>query len=212
MAVIETVLIPSTYARSNTNYVTVSNPSNMYKSTDSTATTYATCTSTRAATTSYYVYIKGFNLSSIPDDATNIVFSVRIKGYETGLDTGTSYSPALVNGTSVIANTTASTNFGTATKTIMVPTGALTWSQIKGYGSSNFGIMVTIRRAASNTQGYLYIYGADIVVNYEVPTTALPIRVKDNGTWKTPTKLLVKQSGSWVEASNIKVKNGGSWT
>lgn len=211
MAVIETVLIPSTYARSNSTYVTVTNASNMYKSTDSTATTYATCTTTRAATTSYYVYIRGFNLSSIPDDATNIVFSVRIKGYETGLNTGTSYSPTLVNGTSVIANTTASTNFGTATKTIIVPTGALTWSQIKGYGST-FGIRVTLRRAASNTQGYLYIYGADIVVNYSSPSAALPIRVKDNGTWKTPIKLLVKQNGSWVEASNIKVKNGGSWT
>lgn len=201
-------LVPSTYGRSNTNYITVTNPANMYTNTDS--TTYATCTTSRAATTTYYVYIRGFNFSSIPPDATITNFTIKVKGYETGLNTGTSYSPALVNGTSLISNTTASTNFGTSTKTITVPTGALTWGNIVNYGS-NFGVRVTVRRAASGTQGYLYIYGAEIEVTYEVPSTDLPIRVKYGGTYKTPTKLLVKKSVSWVEASNIKVKSGGNW-
>ena len=156
-------LIPSAYAVSNTTYLTVSSASNMYANTDS--TNYATITNTQTGTTSYYLYLRGFNFNDIPNDVTINSFTVKIKGYESGLSTSTSYAPRLSNGTSALGNTTATSTFGTSTTTITIPTGALTWQQIVNYGS-DFTIMVYVRRSNRNTTGYFYCYGAEIEVDY----------------------------------------------
>lgn len=173
-------LIPSTYAVSSTSYLSVSNAQNMYTNTDS--TTYATITNTYASTSSRYLYLRGFNFSDIPSAAVISSFTVKIKGYEGGLATSTSYAPRLANGTSAISNTTASSNFGTSTTTITIPTGALTWQQIVNYGS-NFTIMVYVRRASRNTTGYFYCYGAEIEVTYTVPDPrTITSTISGNGT------------------------------
>ena len=157
-------LVASNYSVSGT--VTVSNANNMY--TDVSSTTYATITHTTTGTTSYYCYIKGFNFSSIPSDVIVSSFTIRIRGYESGLSTSTSYAPRLYNNTSSITGASAaSSNFGANASTITVPfTG--TWDTLKGYGA-NLGIRVVIRRSSRNTQGYLYVYGAEIEVTYTVP-------------------------------------------
>lgn len=164
MAIIR--LIPSTYAVSNTSYLSVSNASNMYTNTDS--TTYATVTNTNASTSSRYLYIRGFNFTDIPSGAVISSFTVKLKGYEQGLSTNTSYAPRLANGTSALSNTTASSTLTSSTHIITIPTGALTWDQITDYGS-NFTIMVYVRRSSRNTTGYAYIYGAEIEVTYTIP-------------------------------------------
>ena len=158
-------LVASTYSVSN-NTVTVSNADNMYTNVDS--TNYATITHTTNGTTSYYLYLKGFNFSSIPLTATVNSFTVKVRGYESGLSTSTSYAPRLYNNTSTISGASAaSSNFGTSASTITVPyTG--TWDTLASYGS-NLGIRLVIRRSSRNTQGYLYIYGAEINVDYTVP-------------------------------------------
>lgn len=173
-------LIPSTYAVSSTQYLSVSNASNMYTNTDS--TTYATITNTYASTSSRYLYLRGFNFDDIPSAAVISSFTIKIKGYEGGLATSTSYAPRLANGSSAISNTTASENFGTSTKTITIPTGALTWQQIVNYGSS-FTIMVYVRRSNRNTTGYFYCYGAEIEVTYTVPNPrTITSTLSGNGT------------------------------
>lgn len=159
-------LIPSTYAVSSTSYLSVSNPTNMYANTDS--TTYATITNTYASTSSRYLYLRGFNFDDIPSNAIINSFTIKIKGYESGLSTSTSYAPRLANGTSALSNTTATSNFGTSSKTITIPTGSLTWQQIINY-ESNFTIMVYVRRSSKNTTGYFYCYGAEIEVDYTLP-------------------------------------------
>ena len=202
-------LIPSTYAVSSASYLSVSNASNMYANTDS--TTYATITNTNASTSSRYLYLRGFNFDDIPSGATINSFTVKIKGYESGLSTSTSYAPRLANGTSALANTTATQNFSTSSRTITVPTGALTWEQIVNYGS-NFTIMVYVRRSSRNTTGYFYCYGAEIGVNYTEPVVGPDnIRVKSNGSWAEAKRILVKQDGTWHEASKILAKNNGTW-
>ena len=173
-------LIPSTYAVSSTSYLSVSNANNMYHNTDN--TTYATITNTYASTSSRYLYLRGFNFDDIPSGAVISEFTVKIKGYESGLSTSTSYAPRLANGTSAISSTTASTNFGTSTKTIEIPTGALTWQQIINYGS-NFTIMVYVKRSNRNTTGYFYCYGAEIEVTYTVPDPrTVTTTLSGNGT------------------------------
>lgn len=173
-------LIPSTYAVSNTSYLSVSSASNMYHNVDN--TTYATITNTYASTSSRYLYLRGFNFDDIPSNAEIDSFTIKIKGYESGLSTSTTYAPRLAHGTSAISSTIASENFGTSTKTITIPTGALTWSQIVNYGS-NFTIMVYVRRSSKNTTGYFYCYGAEIEVTYHIPTPrTVTTTLTGNGT------------------------------
>lgn len=188
-------LIPSTYAVSSSSYLSVSNADNMYHNTDN--TTYATITNTYASTSSRYLYLRGFNFDDIPSGAIINSFEVKIKGYESGLSTSTSYAPRLANGSSAISNTTATTNFGTSTKTITIPTGALTWEQIVNYGS-NFTIMAYVRRSSRNTTGYFYCYGAEIEVDYTIPIYHNVTITGDNVT-PTGTK-------SILEGEDLKIR------
>ena len=70
-------LVPSTYYLSNSYYLSVSNASNMYDDTDS--TNYATITNSRTSTSSYYIYIRGFNFTDVPENAVVSDFTIRVK-------------------------------------------------------------------------------------------------------------------------------------
>lgn len=191
-------LIPSAYAVSSTAYLSVSNAENMYHNTDNTS--YATITNTYASTSSRYLYLRGFNFGSIPQDAVINSFTVKVKGYESGLSTSTSYAPRLANGTSTISGTTASSNLGTSSKTITIPTGSLTWSQIDGYGE-NFTIVVYVRRSSKNNTGYAYIQGAEIEVNYTVP-------VYHSVTITNPTSATVTASDTNpLEGTDVEIRS-----
>lgn len=157
-------LIPSTYALSSTSYLSVSNASNMYNNTDS--DTYATVTNSRSSTTSYYIYLRGFDFDTIPSNAVVSSFTVKLKARESGVSTSSSYKPYLANGTSAINGSCSAV---TTTASVHEFSGiSADWETIKGYGN-NFGIRINCRRASRNTTGYMYIYGAEIEVNYTVP-------------------------------------------
>lgn len=161
-------LIPSTIALSNTQYLSVSGASNAYH--DVSNTTYATVTNSRTSTTTYFAYVRGFNFSSVPNDAIINSFTIKVKARESGVvtSTSTSYAPCLLNGSRAISGTYSTTAPGTSETTITIPSGSLTWETIKGYGS-DFGIRLCVRRSNRNTTAYLYIYGAEISVTYTLP-------------------------------------------
>ena len=159
-------LIPSTYYLSSSSYLSVSSASNMYNNTDN--TTYATVTNSRASTTSYYIYLRGFNFDDIPDAAIISSFTVKLKARESGVSTSTSYKPYLANGTSAI---NGSCDVITTTATTYTFTGiSADWETIEGYGD-DFGIRINCRRASRNTTSYMYIYGAEILVTYTIPVS-----------------------------------------
>lgn len=159
-------LTPSTYYLSNSTYLTVSDASNMYADTDS--TTYGTVTNIRAATTNYYIYLRGFNFNDIPAGATINSFTIKLKARERGVATSTTYRPYLCNNTTTLTGTFST--IGT-TATVLTCTGVTaSFDTIKGYGA-NFGIRINCRRAASGTTAYMYIYGAEIEVDYTPPAT-----------------------------------------
>lgn len=158
-------LIPSTYYLSNSSYLSVSNAANMYANTDS--DTYATVTNSQNGTTSYYLYIRGFNFGSLPSGAVVSGFRVLLKARESGVSTSSSYAPKLCHGTSQITSTMSAIST-TATVHEFTGVGA-DWEDIVGYGS-DFGIRINCRRASRNTTGYMYVYGAEIEVTYTVPT------------------------------------------
>lgn len=157
-------LVPSTYYLSSSSYLSVANASNMYDNTDSDS--YATVTNSRASTTSYYIYLRGFNFDDVPSAAVVSSFAVKLKARESGVSTSSSYKPHLANGTTAINGSCSAI---TTTTTTHEFTGvSADWETIKGYGN-NFGIRINCRRASRNTTGYVYIYGAEIEVTYTVP-------------------------------------------
>lgn len=171
-------LTPSTYYLSSTSYLSVSNASNMYHNTDN--TTYATVYNSRSSTTSYYIYLRGFNFDDVPSGAVINSFTVKLKAYESGVSTSSSYQPYLANGTTTINGSCSAI---TTTATVRTFTGITAdWETLSGYGS-NFGIRINCRRASRNTAGYVYIYGAEIEVEYTVPNPAtVTSTLSGNGT------------------------------
>lgn len=187
-------LVPSAYSVSSSS-VSVSNASNMYNNTDHTSS-YATLTHSNKSTSTYYVYINGFNFGSLPSGAVVSSFEVKIKGYESNMSTSSSYAPRLVNGTSSISGTTASSNFSTSTNTITIPTGSLSWSTISDYGN-DFGVSVLLRRSSKNTQGYVYVYGVEILVTYTIPISHTITSSTDAGTINPSGTVTVNEGDSY---------------
>lgn len=157
-------LVPSTYYLSSSTYLSVSNAANMYTNTDS--ETYGTVTNSQTGTTSYYIYLRGFNFEDVPSNAIINSWRVLLKARESGISTSSSYAPKLCHGTSQITSTMSAIST-TATVREFTSVGA-DWEDIVGYGS-NFGIRINCRRASRNSTGYMYIYGAEIEVDYTVP-------------------------------------------
>lgn len=162
-------LVPSTYYLSSSTYLSVSNAANMYEVTDDSDTDYATVTNSQSGTTSYYIYIRGFNFDDVPSSAIINSFTVKLRARESGISTSSSYAPKLCHGTSQITSTCSAI---TTTATTFTFTGVdADWEDIVGYGS-DFGIRINCRRASRNTTGYMYIYGAEILVDYTIPNPA----------------------------------------
>ena len=158
-------LIPSTlYNAAGTTYLTVTNEDNMFTNTDS--TTYGTVNNVNSSTSSRYVYLRGFNFSDIPSDATVNSFTIKLKASESNLSTSTNYRPRICNGTTTL--TGSSSTIGTSASVITFTSVSPTWDTIAGYGS-NFGIRINVRRSQSGTAGSCNIYGAEILVNYTLP-------------------------------------------
>lgn len=171
-------LIPSDYYLSNSSYLSVSNENNMYTNTDS--DTYAQVYNSRTSTSSYYIYLRGFNFDDVPSAAVVTDFTVKLKARESGVSTSTSYKPYLADGTSAI---NGSCDVITTTATTHEFTGlSADWEDIKGYGS-DFGIRINCRRASRNTAAYMYIYGAEIEVTYTIPDPrTITTTLSGNGT------------------------------
>lgn len=161
-------LVPSTYYRSNSNYVTVADADNMY--TDVSSTTVASIRNTRNSTSNtYYCYLRGFDFDSVPSNAVVSGFTIRIRAYESYMSTSSSYRMSLYNNTTSISNTTLTSSLSTTATTFTFPIpSTLTWEVLKGYGS-NFGIRIPLRRSSTSNNSYVYVYGAEIEVEYTIP-------------------------------------------
>ena len=157
-------LVPSTIYNGSSSYLTISSATNANTNTDS--TTYATIQNTRSSTSSYYIYIRGFNFNDVPDNAIVSNISIKIKAYHSGGNTSTIYA---YDGTSTQISTAGSTTaLGTSASVKTFTNTTIDWDTLKSYGS-NFGIRINCRRSSRNTTSYIYVYGAEIEVTYTVP-------------------------------------------
>lgn len=154
-------LTPSTYYLSNSSYLSVSSADNMYADCDS--TDYATVTNSRTSTSSYYIYVRGFDFSQVPSDAIIDDFTVRCKCNHSG---GYSQALYLYDGTSTSYGS-SSTTLSTSVTTHTIST-THDWADLVAAGS-DLGIRINCRRASRNTTSRIYVYGAEIEVDYTIP-------------------------------------------
>lgn len=183
-------LVPSTYYSTSTTYLSVSNASNMYHNTDNTS--YATIQNTRTSTTSYYIYLRGFNFDAVPSNAIINSFSVKLKGYESG---GYNQNLYLYNGTSASVGSAAALTTSATTREFDC---TASWEDLVEMGN-NFGIRINCRRASRNTTAYFYLYGAEIEVDYTIPTPrTITTSLSGNGTI-TPSGTNTFYDGDEVE-------------
>ena len=185
-------LIPSTYSLSSTSYLSISNASNMYTNIDS--TTYAIVNHTRSRTTSYYIYVRGFNFDDIPANAIINSAIVKVKAKVTSAG---SYAPRLYNNTTSLKQS-LSGNIGTTATTSTIDITS-NWETYKGYGN-NFGIRLQLNRSSSNTASSMNIYGAEILVDYTVPTYH-----NVSVTQSTGGTISLSQSGQVLEGTTVTV-------
>lgn len=170
-------LIPSTYYLSNSSYLSVSDASNMYANTDS--TTMATVTNSRTSTSSYYIYVRGFNFDAVPDNAIVSSIAIKLKAYHSGGNTSTIYC---YDGTTQVSDCGSTTALSTSATVKTFTNTTIDWATLKGYGS-DFGIRINCRRSSRNTTAYVYIYGAEIDVEYTIPTSrSITTTLSGNGT------------------------------
>ena len=183
-------LVASAYTLSNTSYCTQSDVTNMYTNTDSTTNGYFRGRSGRSSNSTYYAFLRGFNFSDVPSNATVTDFKVKIKAYRGSYQaTGSSYRIRLASSassSSAISNTTLSEDITTTSGGTVyeIPTGSLTWATLSGYGS-NFSIEIPLRNSSTSSSNYpyVYIYGAEIEVTYTLPNPrTITSTLTGNGT------------------------------
>lgn len=159
-------LVPSTYYLSNSSYLSVSNASNMYANTDNTV--YATVTNSRTSTSSYYIYLRGFNFDDVPSAAIVSSITIKLKAYHSGGNTSTIYC---YDGTTQVSSAGSASALTTSATVKTFSNTTIDWDTLKSYGS-DFGIRINCRRSSRNTKAHIYIYGAEIEVDYTLPVSA----------------------------------------
>ena len=170
-------LVPSTYYLSNSSYLSVSDASNMYANTDS--ATYATVTNSRTSTSSYYIYLRGFNFDDVPSAAIVSSITIKLKAYHSGGNTSTIYC---YDGTTQVSSAGSASSLTTSATVKTFSNTTIDWETLKGYGS-DFGIRINCRRSSRNTTAHIYIYGAEIEVDYTLPVSAtVTSTLQGNGT------------------------------
>lgn len=175
---------------------------------DSDSTTYAQINLTRGSGAETYYYFK-FNLS-IPEGATIKSITAKGKGYISATSSSIINKRQMQLATGTTLKGTALTLSNSADEQTFTDVGTWTRAELLDAGI-RFYAKRTTNSSYYNNNYYIRAYGATITVTYEIDVPDMPVRVKQNGTWVTPSKVLVKQSGAWAEASKVLVKDNGTW-
>ena len=181
MAIVK--LIPSTYSFSDT-HLDITDVENMYS--DVSSDTFATVINKQNSTASCYLYIGGFNFSAVPSNAIVRSYTVKLKVAESGVSTSSSYAPRLVGIDSICQPLRSGTR-------ILVFDCKSDWETIS---SRDFKIEINCRKLSKNNPGFVYVYGAEIEVDYTTSiTSAITTSVVGRGSI-SPNGVRELQNGS----------------
>lgn len=182
--------------------------SNAYNNADNTSSSARlTLASSRnsARTSTMYLEFDKTSINSIPSDATINSVTANVRYYVNNTTYVSAVSIQLHADTS--AKGEAVTNRPTTSTKYSITPGSWTLNELK-----NVRLYISATHNTSTSSGYIYLYGADVTIDYtsDQPVQTSPFRVKQNGSWVTPTKVLVKNNNAWVEGT-VRVKDGGTW-
>lgn len=207
-----TTVIPNSYTHTGSYNFTLSTNtsrqiSNAYHNADNTSSSARLqLASSRSATRTSTMYLEfdKTSINSIPSGATIGTITANVRYYVSSTTYVSAVSIQLYADTT--AKGTAVTNRPTTSTKYSITPGTWTLNELK-----NVRLYISATHNLSTSTGYLYLYGADVTINYTEPVTGTNVRVKSNGTWVTAKKVLVKSNGSWVEADDVLVKDNGTW-
>lgn len=168
---------------------------NAYNSTESTdRATFALKTGDALT----YIYLT-FDLSSIPADAIINSVSCNVKAY---IDNANAARIAqkqvqLFSGTE--AKGTATT-IPTSASIVSLDTGTWTREEL-----DNLTLRFYAARGYTGTNNnyYIYIYGADLTIEYTSGGVTQTLKIKSNGNWTDISKVYKKENGSWIEQTEL---------
>lgn len=163
-------ILASSYETSS-QYLTILNGQNMYTDVDS--DTYAQVHHNRNVTSTYYIYVRGFDFSLVPDDAIVASAIVRLK---TQIQYANSNNARLFDGTTSLGKVLSPSVSGN----IAISSVNIT-EEFSHYKSLDaFGVRIGLNRSASNTASNLKIYGVEITVEYTVAKKTCKISYNGN--------------------------------
>lgn len=176
-----------------------------------------------SSTIAVFTYDLSFN--DIPSNATITRLYIEVNGHAESTSQSNEYMCAqLLNGSTAISDELNFKSIGTSNSTQTIEATTLpTADQLENlklqcrlgyYGGAINGATAYIEYTVP--PGYIYTFTVNGNTSIAVTiggssSVTLPIRVKQNGTWVTASKLFVKQNGSWVQSTTIKVKNNETW-
>lgn len=163
-------LIPNSYTNTGSYNFTNQTINNAYTDADSTSSNRMTLTRSSSSTRKSEIYYE-FNKSSltnIPSNATITSITANVKYYVNSTTYVTAVSIQLCSnttkkGSAVTSRPTSGTKYA-------ITTGSWTRAEL-----DNIRLYVSGTHNASNSNGYIYFYGADVTINYSISGTEYEI-------------------------------------
>ena len=188
------IVNPSGYDE-RSSWRSVTNLQNAYNGTEN--TTYATF-GLQTGSTLTYIYLT-FDLSSIPANAVINSVSCDVKTNITNQNTAriAEKQVQLFNG--IEAKGTATT-IPTSASIVSLDSGTWTREDL-----DNLALRFYAKRGYSGTSNnyYIYIYGADLTIEYTSGGVTQTLKIKSNGNWADVSKVYKKENGSWIEQTEL---------
>ena len=188
---------PSGYDESRSAWRNVTNLENAYNNTEN--TTYATF-GLRTGITETYVYLT-FDLSSIPTNAVINSVSCDVKSRIENQNAARIaekqvqlFSDTEAKGTAITMSTSLTPNI------VSLDTGTWTREEL-----DNLTLRFYAKRGYTGTSNnyYIYVYGADLTIEYTSGGVTQTLKIKSNGNWQDVSKVYKKENGSWIEQTEL---------
>lgn len=191
------IVNPSGYDESRSAWRDVTNLENAYNSTENTnRATFALKTGSALT----YIYLT-FDLSSIPANATINSVSCNAKGYIDKQNAARIEEKQVQLFSGIEAKGTAITMpTSSASSIAQLDTGTWTREEL-----DNLTLRFYAKRGYSGTSNNynIYIYGADLTIEYTSGGVTQTLKIKSNGNWQDVSKVYKKENGEWIEQTEL---------
>jgi len=147
-----------------------------------------------------YIYLT-FDLSSIPADAIINSVSCNAKAYIDNQNAARIaekqvqlFSGTEAKGTAITMPTSSASGI------VSLDTGTWTREEL-----DNLTLRFYAARGYSGTSNnyYIYIYGADLTIEYTSGGVTQTLKIKSNGNWTDVSKVYKKENGEWIEQTEL---------